>query len=356
MSIGTHFSPPTSGVEDRPEVPIEGTVRFNTDLNTLEFYNGFEWRQFTTNIVGKGGRAVFGGGYTPAQPTTVTTMDYVEIASKGNAQDFGTLVTSSYSQAGSASEVRGLVSGQSGYGDAIEYITIANKSNGIDFVNLSVSRSSHTTAFNSSTRSIFAGGYASPGASSNVIDYVEINTLGNATDFGDLVEPRYGCSSMSSPVRGVCGGGRNHPAGESPLGTKMMDYTTIASKGNAVRFGDLYTKHSYMVATGNYVRGIFAAGTNVNNPSMAYITIASEGNAEYFGELLNGGNPAGKAMGNSSNSTTGLFAGGGPSSGSDVIESVQIATSSNNVDFGDLCRTRAYPFGLSNSNGGLGGY
>ena len=60
VSIGTHFSPPTGNIEDRPEVPVEGTVRFNKDLNTLEFYNGVEWRQFNTN--GQSGRALFGGG------------------------------------------------------------------------------------------------------------------------------------------------------------------------------------------------------------------------------------------------------------------------------------------------------
>ena len=50
VSIGTHFSPPIGGMEDRPEVPVEGTVRFNIDLNTLEFYNGVEWRQFTVSL------------------------------------------------------------------------------------------------------------------------------------------------------------------------------------------------------------------------------------------------------------------------------------------------------------------
>ena len=42
VSIGTHFSPPIGDMNDRPEVPVEGTVRFNRDLNTLEFYNGVE--------------------------------------------------------------------------------------------------------------------------------------------------------------------------------------------------------------------------------------------------------------------------------------------------------------------------
>ena len=47
VSIGTHFSPPKGGIEERGEDFVEGMMRFNTDLNTMEFYNGNEWRQFT---------------------------------------------------------------------------------------------------------------------------------------------------------------------------------------------------------------------------------------------------------------------------------------------------------------------
>ena len=47
VSIGTHFFSPKGGTEERGEDFIEGMMRFNTDLNTMEFYNGNEWRQFT---------------------------------------------------------------------------------------------------------------------------------------------------------------------------------------------------------------------------------------------------------------------------------------------------------------------
>ena len=43
VSIGTHFSPPKGGIEDRGDNFIEGMMRFNTDFNTMEFYNGNEW-------------------------------------------------------------------------------------------------------------------------------------------------------------------------------------------------------------------------------------------------------------------------------------------------------------------------
>ena len=47
VSIGTHFSPPKGGIEERGQDFLEGMMRFNTALNTMEFYNGNEWRQFT---------------------------------------------------------------------------------------------------------------------------------------------------------------------------------------------------------------------------------------------------------------------------------------------------------------------
>ena len=70
VSVTDHFSVPNGGTNDRQLTPIEGTVRFNTDLNTLEFFNGNEWRQFTYNQ-GQSGRAVFGGGnYAPGESKT----------------------------------------------------------------------------------------------------------------------------------------------------------------------------------------------------------------------------------------------------------------------------------------------
>jgi hypothetical protein len=75
ISIGAHLSVPNGGITLRPQDPIEGTVRFNDDLNTLEFYNGVEWRQFT--VTGASGRGVFGGGGTP---TYSSTIDFINIS------------------------------------------------------------------------------------------------------------------------------------------------------------------------------------------------------------------------------------------------------------------------------------
>ena len=71
--------------------------------------------------------------------------------------------------------------------DIIDYITIATTGNATDFGDLTVARYA-SGGVNSSTRGVFGGGDA--GAASNVMDYITIATTGNATDFGDLTFAR----------------------------------------------------------------------------------------------------------------------------------------------------------------------
>ena len=78
---------------------------------------------------------------------------------------------------------------------------------------------------------MFAGGYA--GAYSNVIDYVTIASIGNATDFGDLTVARRYSAGAANTSRAVFGGGT---AGDY---RNEIDYVTINTIGNAVDFGDL---------------------------------------------------------------------------------------------------------------------
>ena len=155
VSIGTHFSPPCGGINDRPEVPVEGTVRFNKDLNTLEFYNGIEWRQFTVN--GASGRGVFAGRHSP---TFLSIIDYIQIPTLGNAVEFGDLTDEVQARAGGYSNGhRGVFCGGSkpGYTDDCDYITIQSAGNGIDFGNLG-SAKDFVASCSSSIRGITAGG------------------------------------------------------------------------------------------------------------------------------------------------------------------------------------------------------
>ena len=72
--------------------------------------------------------------------------------------------------------------------DIIDYVTIASTGDATDFGNLSAAKREGASASNS-TRGIYFGGETSStqGDGLNVIEYVNLSSLGNVTDFGDLL-------------------------------------------------------------------------------------------------------------------------------------------------------------------------
>lgn len=304
-------------------------------------------------------RGVFAGGATSASAATVT-IDYVSIATLGNASSFGSLATAFRGLAGCSSATIGLFGGgqipSGGVNQSsISYVTIATTGNAASFGNLTSART-ELGACSSSTRGIFAGGYTGTGTSVNTIDYVTIASAGNATSFGQLSVARYGVAGCSSPTRGVFGGGTT--SGGSGGRSNVIDYITIATTGNATDFGDLTKARFNLAACSSSTRAVFAGGDEVYvfpTGSMAatidYVTIATTGNAVSFGSLTA---PTGYIAG-CSNATRGLF-GGGLSNGGvylNTIEYITIASASSSVDFGDLTVGRSTLGACSNAHGGL---
>ena len=375
VSIGTHFSPPKGGIEERGEDFVEGMMRFNTDLNTMEFYNGNEWRQFTyisdvQNSPSSRGRGVFFAGSNPS-PSTVDlfSMEYITIASLGNSIDFGVLENNPRDPAAFSSSVRGFVAGgdpppNGTVTDKIEYFTIASEGNAIDFGNLTDDRRS-CCGNSSSTRGIVAGGYDDQASANvNVIDYVEMSTVGNALDFGDLTRTERANSGGSNGVRAIFAGGWGSP-GTSTVG-KDINMLTISSKGNALKFGELTRTKSTHAGGSNSVRCIFAGGYMFFDTSLKeidYVTIASEGNATNFGELNT--RRMSVTDGSAVNSTRFVLGGGsdyfpaGNNNGSlNSMEFITIASTGGGQDFGDLTSgsTIVNRRACSDAHGGLGGY
>ena len=184
----------------------------------------------------------------------------------------------------------------------------------------------------------------------NTIDYVEMATLGDALDFGDLTEAPSACGGLSSPTRGFRIGG------STPTFTSTIDVVTIASKGNAIKFGDMTTlKDNCRGNVQSQTRGIIAAGRPSPGNGFSFvefITMTSEGDATMFGDLTRAhSGPAG-----ASNQVRGLFYGGGISTPyTNVIDYITIATTGDGIDFGDATQTTNNAAGLSDSHGGLGG-
>jgi len=347
LTVTGKFDLPHGGSEDREDTPEKGSTRFNQDLGQLEFYTGYEWRT-VGSIADSGGR---GRGVFGAQtPGNRGQLEYVNISTLGNTLNFGSLNVQRFLVNGCSSATRGVFGG--GYSptptyvmqNEIDYITIASEGDAIEFGDLTVARG-RPGSCSSSTRGLWAGG-ATP-ILQNVIDYVEIPTLGSALDFGDLTQQKRNVGGCSSPTRALFAGGNTGAA------TSRIEAVTISSKGDAVKFGDLIAECLLFGGLSNNTRGFWTGNGTIND--IQYVTIASFGNATDFGDLTVVRGRAGGA----SNSIRGLWAGGYLTPGSvtyNTIDYITLATAGNAQDFGDLVEAGYESAGLSDSHGGLGGF
>ena len=355
MKVFNMFQPPSGRTNQRPAGKA-GSLFYNFDFKTIEFFDGNSWRQ--VDNVARRGRGFFVGGGAPDTPTGTNVNEYIEIATLGNAVDFGGIAQGGVRMHGAcASETRGLIGGgyqpaasPSAVIDIIEYFTMASQGNTIDFGNLSDARG-EVNACSNSTRGVWVGGEDIPFADMNIIDYVEIATLGNALDFGDLTEDVRDPQAFASPIRGVRSGGND--ATDSDI-SETIDFWKFASKGNATRFGDLVTRTTGPGNCSSNTRGFMLGGSSPDRFSfIQYITIASEGNANYFGDLHT--KDSTNACG-TSNSTRGVKAGGANPASTNAIEYFNMSTAGNAADFGDLSVDRNNIGSTSDSHGGLGGF
>ena len=77
----------------------------------------------------------------------------------------------------------------------------------------------------SQTRGISLGGMTP--TKLNSIEYIQIATLGNAADFGDLTEIASAGAACSNSVRGV----HNLGSADSAADSNILEYITIATLG-----------------------------------------------------------------------------------------------------------------------------
>ena len=355
ISVKNHFSVPVGDTAQRNETSgyAEGTVRYNRDLGTMEFFNGNEWRQFTyiadiQNSPSGRGRGLIFGGYPTGGPQ-VTDIDYFNIQSQGNSLAFGDLLSATRMNGGLSSNTRGInaVSYPSPQNE-ITYVTIASEGDSIDFGNLTSGRQ-QLASLSSSTRGIFAGGAQTV----NIIEYIQINTLGDALDFGDLQNGRRNTRGAASPTRGIITAG-----GEAPNFITGNEFLTIAAKGDSTDFGDVNGTMSGIGAGSNGIRGIFAGGyTPTKIDKITHVTMASLGKVVNFGNLT----LARQELQILPDKTRAVFTGGwGPApSPANVINTtdfILFSSGGNAEDFGDLSTARAQIGGCTDSHGGLGGY
>ena len=127
------------------------------------------------------------------------------------------------------------------------------------------------------TRGLFAGGYNPspfPGTCTDTVDYITVETLGNAQDFGNLVDARHGGGQLSDRTRAVYAGGRG-PATPGGSDTANITFTTIASTGNYADSGFDLSDSVGCRGTGNTTRGLFGSFFFPYQTTINYVTIQS---------------------------------------------------------------------------------
>ena len=344
-------------IEQRPLQPTPvGALRFNTDNARLEYFDGNVYQTIPTDSpeINTGGtRGIFGGGETPS---LTDRIDFINVDSTGNAADFGDLSFNRRNLKSTSDRTRmiftgGYTSGPAVVYNTLEFVTMASTGNTADFGDLTQARSRHS-GFASSTRGFAAGGMSSPSPTtmSEVIDFVTIQSTGNAVDFGNMTSARLGPSGAQSPTRGLMFGGKDSET------RNIIEYITMSSTGNAADFGDLSNDSSQGTAGSNAIRAIAGSGyisPGTSTTLMQFVTIANLGNAVDFGNLAQNHIECGEGA----CSPTRIVIPGSFSSNnnpSNTIEYAQIMTTGNFIDFGDLTLTNNGTSGGSNGHGGLG--
>jgi len=182
-----------------------------------------------------GGRG--GGG------TEVSEIEYITISQLGNSLDFGDMHTNMRMQSsgmGSPTRAFTVIGYSAGsYKDEIQMVQIQSKGNAIDFGS-GTFKGGYTGAASNSVRGFGFGGYQYPGGTNYyAIEIFQLNlaSAGNATDFGTL-------SRTSGYITGTANGTRAFRFGGA-IWTPTnyiyddIDYWNIASTGNATDFGNL---------------------------------------------------------------------------------------------------------------------
>ena len=326
-------------------------------ISTFSGTSGMQMPIGPTEYRGGRGRGILVGGRTEPSSTETNIMEYIEIATTGNSIDWGDYLHNIRSPGNCASTTRGVIMGgyYSGYTKDIGYVTISSKGGASWFGELTVGKG-WTGSSNNETRGVNAGDWGTASPTNNRaenIDYITIASTGNGSDFGDLTFGRQCTASTSSPTRGLWFGGATGPS-PATVSRNIIDYVTIATKGNAIEFGVTQVAGYGKAACSSGTRGLIAEaqtypGPNVN--TLSYVTLATLGNAADFGDLT----ALQAYLGSCSSKTRGIFNGGSVSpTATNIISYVTISTLGNAIDFGDMTHTPEQTSALSDSNGGLG--
>jgi len=160
--------------------------------NSVDFGDTVIAKQYlNSGQVNSAVRGIFAGGYTNSPAATrFNTIEYVTISTTGNSQDFGDLTVARHRASSICNSIRGIYAGGNTGGspefrsNVIDFITIASTGNAQDFGDMLAVTHLADGGCSSSTRGVIGGGYAPTLV--NTMQSIEILSTGNSIDFGDL--------------------------------------------------------------------------------------------------------------------------------------------------------------------------
>ena len=261
-------------------------------INIASTGNATDWGDMTRTRNGSSGnissstRGLVAGGYVLADTANTSSIEYYIMSSSGGGNNFGDLTEAGNGNGGVSNDTRGIYGGSyPSYSGTLSSVTIASTGDASAFGGL-ISRSvASVGGINSPTRGIFSGITVSPvleGSGSIVArtEFVTIASTANSQEFGDLSVAREANAACSSSTRGLSMGGL------TPSLSDVIDYCTIATLGDFTDFGNLTAARRSGGACSSSTRGVKGGGTTPTNlNTIDYVTIASTGNATDFGDM-----------------------------------------------------------------------
>jgi hypothetical protein len=344
----SHTVLPKGTTAQRPSGVPAGSIRYNTSTNEVEQYNGTTWVTLNSYAPGRG---IFAGGTTGSQ---VNRIDYVTIATTGNATIFGDLNFSRSGLGGVSSSTRGIFAGGSNGPNRLslmDYVTIASTGNATYYGDMETNRDFMLGCCSSSTRGVIAGSYRTPTLSNNMETMI-IATTGNSGNFGFLIDRSWSYSSgCSSSTRGIFAGGSTGATSPFTPFIQYIQYITFSTLSDrAEYFGNLSSARNGPAICSSSTRGVFGGGyTPTNLNAIEYVEMSTLGNSLTFGNLTQ----TRRASSACSSPTRGVFGGGETPTTVNRIDYITIATTGNAITFGDLTLARRSLASLSDSHGGL---
>ena len=316
-------------------------------VSTFSGKSGFRVPSGSSDFIRKDGggrgRMVTYGGYGPDYNNG---MNSIEIATTGSAVDFGDASANSGFGSGMGSSTRGVFKQGRGpsYSTTIEFVKFSSLGGVSEFGTDNGSSQDSSASSADNTRGIFGNGTSYD----KKIQFITLASTGDTTEFGNLSQGLYmgGGSGGASQTRGFFFGGRLSPSGT----VNNIEFVTIQTLGDAVDFGDLTLARRAIAAVTNATRALACSGDSPATNRVDFITMASTGNATDFGDITR--QAAGYGAGGSTQ-TRGVVTGCSPSPNPNPIDYIMFNTLGNFIDFGDTTYGTYLNGACSDSHGGL---